>query len=333
MLYDDIIIDSANLFYRLQNNDNSTTTVIELTKKMINFVNDETKKHLKENGTIWIVFDPISKNKLNEEKSFHIQTYSKSTSSIRKNINKNYKAKRQYSPFYAKTIENVMKYFAYRGEKIKEVYSQTYEADDYIEPLVASLPKDSQIALVTTDEDWAKAIKENVYMINKGYDEPWSKKDFFEKYKFNPTPAANILYKSFFGDKSDNIQGCIFMKKAKFMTNIRKTCLNVIKDVSESGISIDDFMHNFEHISYLDIINKENKTNTELLFLEFTIASQKEGVLAKMKQNVHLVRSLLDGKDISKYIHWNPENEKFNDIIRQSIYGLDGKTWFGKVSV
>lgn len=170
-------------------------------------------------------------------------------------------------------------------------------------------------------------------MINKGFDEPWSKKDFFEKYKFNPTPAANILYKSFFGDKSDNIQGCIFMKKAKFMTNIRKTCLNVIKDVSESGISIDDFMHNFEHISYLDIINKENKTNTELLFLEFTIASQKEGVLAKMKQNVHLVRSLLDGKDISKYIHWNPENEKFNDIIRQSIYGLDGKTWFGKVSV
>ena len=52
-----------------------------------------------------------------------------------------------------------------------------------------------------------------------------------------------------------------------------------------------------------------------------------------MNQNIQLVRSLLDGKDISKYIHFNPENKKFNDIIRQSIYGLDGKSWFGKVSV
>lgn len=167
MLYDNIIIDSANLFYRLQNN--STSTIVELTKKMIDFVNDETKKHLKENGTIWIVFDPIAKNKLNEEKSFHIQTYSKSTSSIRKNINKSYKAKRQYSPFYAKTIENVMKYFAYRGEKIKEVYSQTYEADDYIEPLLDLIIKDfneknpngkaiCDIAMVTTDEDFAKYL-------------------------------------------------------------------------------------------------------------------------------------------------------------------------------
>lgn len=323
MIYDNIIIDSANLFYRLTG---KTDSVLDATKKIISFINEESMKHLSKDGTIYIVFDPISKNKLNEEKSFHVQSYS-----TRKTIDKNYKAKRQYSKVYYQTIENILKFFAYRGEKIKEVYSQNYEADDFIEPLVKTL--NGNIALVSNDEDWSKAISETCFLINRGYDEPWSKKDFFEKYKFMPTPAANILYKSFFGDSSDNIQGCIFLKKAKFMTNIRKTCLNVIIDVSNENITIDEFVKRFNGLNYQKVIEKEEKSNLETLFLEFLVANQRENVTGKMNQNIQLVRSLLDGKDISKYIHFNPENKKFNDIIRQSIYGLDGKSWFGKVSV
>ena len=323
MIYDNIIIDSANLFYRLLDGKDG---VIDITKRMISFINEESKKHLKKDGTIYIVFDPISKNTLNEEKSFHIQTYS-----ARKAIDKKYKAKRQYSTLYYQTIENILKFFAYRGDKIKEVYSQEYEADDFIEPLVATL--NGNVALCTTDVDWAKAITKNVYLINKDYNHPWSKKDFYEKFKFNPTPAANILYKAFYGDSSDNIQGCIFMKKAKFMTNIRKTCYNVICDVSNRGITIDEFLKEFNSLDYKEVIKKPEKNEMEILFLEFSIAAQKENVAGKMKQNINLVRSLLEGKDISKFIHCNPENEKFNNIIRQAIFGLDAKTWFGKLSL
>lgn len=321
MLYDNIIIDSANLFYRLQR---EKDTVIDITKKFISFVNDDAKRYLKKDGTIYIVFDPISKSTLNEEKSFHVQSYS-----TRKNINKKYKAKRTYSNLYANTIENIWKFFAYRGESIKEVYAQEYEADDFIEPLVSSLSGD--IALVTTDEDWAKALNEHVFMINRGFDNPWSKQEFYDKFKFNPTPAANILYKSFFGDSSDNIQGCIFLKKAKFMTNIRKTCYNVICDVSNRGITIDEFLKEFDSLDYIQISKKEEKSDLEILAIEFSIASQKENVVGKMKQNIQLIRSLLEGKDVSQFIHFNKENQKFNDMIRQAIYGLDATSWFGKV--
>jgi len=168
-------------------------------------------------------------------------------------------------------------------------------------------------------------------MINKGFDNPWSKQEFYDKFKFNPTPAANILYKSFFGDSSDNIQGCIFLKKAKFMTNIRKTCYNVICDVSNSGITIDDFLKEFDSLDYIKISKKEEKSNLEILAIEFSIASQKENVVGKMKQNIQLIRSLLEGKDVSQFIHFNKENQKFNDMIRQAIYGLDATSWFGKV--
>jgi hypothetical protein len=50
-----------------------------------------------------------------------------------------------------------------------------------------------------------------------------------------------------------------------------------------------------------------------------------------MKQNIQLIRSLLEGKDVSQFIHFNKENQKFNDMIRQAIYGLDATSWFGKV--
>lgn len=323
LLYDNIIIDSANLFYRLQKENEKSNAII---KKMIAFIDDDSKKHLKQNGTIYLVFDPIGKNTLNEEKSFHVQTYS-----TRKNINSKYKAKRTYSSEYLGTIETLVKYYAYRGDGIKEVYSQSYEADDFIEPLIKMLNGD--IALVSNDEDFARYIDEHTFLINKGYDQPWTRQGFYEKYKFYPTPAANTLYKAFYGDSSDNITGCIFTKKSKFMTNIRKTCYNVIKDVSEKGTTIDEFLDEVRHIDYQSLIRKENKTDLDLLLIEFSITSQKEDTLGKMRQNIKLIRSLLEGKDISKFIHSNPENKKFNDIIRQSIYGLDTKSWFGKVSV
>lgn len=328
MLYNNILIDSANLFYRLAKKDDNFTTII---KKMIAHVEEETKAHLEKDGTIYILFDPITLSDLGESKSFKFLSYKKiETKNDRKQKSKDYKSGRVYNPNYQKTIETFLKYYAYRGEQIKLVYSNKYEADDFVEPLLKQLS--GKIALVSNDEDFARYIDENTYLISRGYDDPFNKKEFYDKFKFFPTPAANTLYKAFFGDTSDKITGCIFLKKAKFMTNIKMLCYDYIKEVSDKNISLDDVVKQFRNGSFNDYVEKDDTVRTpfERLFTEFSIASQKESVLSKFYLNVDLIRSHLENKPIDKYIHWNDEKPVLNDVIRQAIYGMDSKSWFGK---
>lgn len=310
MLYDYIVVDTANLFYRLQKDSDDT---LSITKKLIGHIEEEAKAHLREGGIIYLTFDPISKSTLNEEKSFHVSTYSK------KNIDQRYKSGRTYSPIYKQSIENLMKYYAYRGDLIKEVYGP-YEADDYVEPLLALLPKDATVALTTTDLDWSRSINDKVSMINTGYDTPFTKQEFIDKFQFSPTSAANTLYKALFGDKSDDIQGCIFLRKVKFLTNIRQSCLKMIQYVSDSGMSIDDFIKKWNSFDFKEIIKKPTDDPIECIFTEFTIATQRDDVIGKMFRNIALVRSPLERKPITQYVHSNGVNEKFNEIIEKAIF-------------
>ena len=157
MLYDYIVIDSANLFYRCLKNNESAEQVV---RKMISFTED-LRQSLKD--TLYIIFDPISEYDLGESKSF------KFPSSERKKIDENYKANRQYSSAYYQSIVLYKKYYTYRGDKVKTIYSQEFEADDFVEPLLDMLKKEFDekhpdgghtlnIALVTTDYDFSRYI-------------------------------------------------------------------------------------------------------------------------------------------------------------------------------
>ena len=321
MLYDTIMIDSANLFYRLAKNSDTPKKIV---KSLIKFVEEECKPHLHKDGDIYILFDPLSKSDLGESKSF---TYS---TNVRKSIDSNYKKGRSYSPLYGPTIEIFKKYYSYRGDSIKLVYSNQYEADDFVEPIVKSLAG-KKIAIITTDNDYARYISDDIDMINKGFEKPYTIKEFYDDFKFYPTPAANTLYKAIFGDSSDNIEGCINLKKARFITNIRKTSYNYIKYVSDNKISLDDALSQFKTANFNEIVSKKDRGDFGSLFVELYVASQRDEVLLTFYKNIKLIRSQLEGKDVSKFIHSSPEKIEFNEIQKQAIFGIDAKSWFGKV--
>lgn len=319
MLYDYIIIDTANLFYRLEVKNNENATI----KALVNHINKEALPHLRKDGELYLIFDPISLSDIDESKAFNFTT-------TRKEINSSYKKNRTYSSIYKNVILVIQKYFAYRGEQIKEIYSDAFEADDFIEPLFKKIDVSKKIALVTTDLDYSRYITKNVSMINKGYDNPYEMKDFIETFKFKPTVAANTFYKAIFGDKSDNIIGCISLRKAKFLTNIKQTSYEFIKHVSDSGKSLDEALEEFKNCSSYNFYAKDNKNPVEKIYAEFSIASQKEEVMSTFYQNIKIIRSQLEKADISKFIHWNPEKPKFNEIQEQAIFGIKASSWFGK---
>lgn len=317
MLYDYIVIDSANLFYRCLGENEAAEQVV---RKMISFTED-LRQSL--NDTLYIIFDPISEYDLGESKSF------KFPSSERKKIDENYKANRQYSSLYYQSIILYKKFYTYRGDKVKTIYSQEYEADDFVEPLLEMIGPNKKVALVTTDYDWSKYISDDVHMINKGLDKPYSIKDFEEKFLFKPTKASITLYKALYGDESDNIKGSIYLDKTKLVNNIKELCYNYIKEVADMNKSLEDVEKDLKQGYKFDAAHI-GETPLEQLLFAFHMNSKQVNIIDKTILNMSIVRSLLEGKDISKYIHSNPEKPEYNSIIRQSIFKVDTKSWFGK---
>lgn len=317
MLYDYIVIDSANLFYRCLGKSEAAEQVV---RKMISFTED-LRQSL--NDTLYIIFDPISEYDLGESKSF------KFPSSERKKIDENYKANRQYSSLYYQSILLYKKFYTYRGDKVKTIYSQEYEADDFVEPLLEMIGPNKKVALVTTDYDWSRYISDDVHMINKGLDKPYSIKDFEEKFLFKPTKASITLYKALYGDESDNIKGSIYLDKTKLVNNIKELCYNYIKEVADMNKSLEDVEKDLKQGYKFDAAHI-GETPLEQLLFAFHMNSKQVNIIDKTILNMSIVRSLLEGKDISKYIHSNPEKPEYNSIIRQSIFKVDTKSWFGK---
>ncbi len=321
MLYDAILVDSANLFYRLKK---QSTTALEVIKKMINYMDNEVFSHIKNDGTVYILFDPISYTDLGESKSFYYPL------NERKVILSDYKSNRKYSNIYLETIELFRKYYLHRGEKVKLAYSDSHEADDYVEPLL-ELYKDKTVALISNDHDFAGYISKDVHMINESFDKPFTVEEFEKLYEFKPTVAANIVYKSFFGDRSDNITGAIFIKKAKFNVNVKVMCRDYILSVVEKNMTIDEVINQFKTANFKDINDKETKDTFDTLYLTLSIVDLRAPVLDTFLRNVQIIRSSLSGKSIDKYLHSNPVNECLNDIIQKSIYGIPFKQVFGRV--
>ena len=323
MVYDNIIVDVSNLFYRLKKN---SKTSIDIIKKINNYIG-ELQANIHPDGSFYFLFDPISYSDLNEAKNFHYPL------NERKKILPDYKANRVYSELFLETIELFRKYYLYRGEKFKLIYSDEYEADDFIEPLLKRLQEKS-IALITTDYDFARYISDNpvIHMVNKGIDQPFTKDEFEKLFQFKPTNASVIMYKSLFGDKSDNILGALYLKKVKFNTNIKMLCRNYLQEVSDNNMTIDDAVQQLKNATIYSVTNKkENKTAFDELFLVLSIVNLKISILDKIYSNVNIIKSMLADKDIEPYIHCNPENATINDVIHKSIYGIPFRSSFGKV--
>jgi 5'-3' exonuclease len=321
LVYSHIILDLSNLFYRLKGNIRNS---LDITKRLISYTENDVKKHLDKDGVIWVLFDPLSYSDLGEEKAFLYSTK-------RKEILPDYKANRKYSDLFLSTIELYRKYYLHRGDKIKLVYSDEFEADDFIEPLLDKLT--GKIALVTTDHDFSRYISPDIDMITKDWEKPFTIEEFEKLYKFKPTKESVILYLSLFGDKSDNIGGVIFIKKAKFLypDGIKMLCLNFLNWINESKIPLDTIISMFKTSKLYEINAKKDRNPFEELFLQLKANDLKLPMMQTLYTNISIIRSQLETKDISEFIHSNPENPAINSVIYQSIYGISFKNIFGKI--
>lgn len=320
MVYDKIIIDSANLFYRKKKEGMNST---EICKKMIKFIDNDCHQHISPDGEIYILMDPLSKSI--EDKVF---VYGPNK---RKEIDPEYKKGREKAKEYYSAISLFKKYYVYRGDSIKLVYGSNLEADDFVEPLLKRFDEKQNVAIYTTDLDFARYISKNVHLINKDFDKPYTSEDFEKVFKFKPTVASVTFYKALFGDTSDNITGAINLKKAKFMSNINMCCYNCVKYIADNNFTIDEVLNMYNSFNVTHLRAKEERTPLEILFIEFEVASLKEEVNFKLLSNVKIIRSQLENTNIDKFIHSNPVNEKFNEIVKQSIFGVKFTSWFGKV--
>lgn len=327
------------MFYRLKGKYRNS---LDITKKLINYTENDIKNHLDKEGTIWILFDPLSYSDLGSEKAFI-------NSVNRKNILPDYKANRKYSNLFLETIELYRKYYFYRGDKIKLVYSDEYEADDFVSPILKIIQEENKlsskgvfIALLSNDLDFARYIQGRkepyaegfvVDLINKSWDTPYTTKEFFNTFKFMPTEATVTLFKALYGDKSDNISGTIFMKKAQFLCpeGIKMLCLNLLNYINENNISLDDFIKNFKTAVYHKIQNEQNKGPFEDLYVQLKLNDLKIPIIDKLFTNINVIRSQLENKKIDDLIHCNPVNESINSIIHQSVFGISFKNIFGRV--
>jgi len=294
---------------------------------MINYTEGEIKSRLKKDGIVYILFDPVSYSDLGESKNFYFSI------NERKKILSDYKANRIYSNLYLETIELYRKYYIYRGDQIKLIYSDEHEADDYVEPLIKSFNGEKSVAIVTTDYDLAGYMsdKPKIHMINEGWDKPFTSADFEKLFQFKPTPGANILYKSLFGDKSDNIVGAIFMKKAKFNMNVKLLCRDYLKYVADNNLTIDEITKEFKTGNFQESTKRQTKTPFDALFLALSIVDLKVPIMEKLYTNIRVIRSSLTDKTIEPFIHCNAENATINDVIHKAIFGQPFSNTFGKV--
>jgi glycerophosphoryl diester phosphodiesterase len=129
---------------------------------VIERIEREALRNLSETGTLYLLFDPVPSEDLSLDKSFTFVGF-------RKKVLPDYKSGRTYSSTYAAAMRTLRKYYAYRGPRIIEVYSDEYEADDYIISLIENLKKEwnlkypnggteCKIALWSTDQDWSSRI-------------------------------------------------------------------------------------------------------------------------------------------------------------------------------
>jgi 5'-3' exonuclease len=315
MLYDSILIDVSNFFYRVKGKENNVgcVTNIMIDKTL------ETKSRLKKDGRLFLLYDPMPTNDLGVSKVFKYDNN-------RKTENPDYKSGRKFSPLFTECINQYQKYFLYRGDNIVSVYSDQYEADDYVETIVQELKKTpkTKVALMTTDHDYARYLTLGIDMINKDWDHPYTREAFLKDYDFYPSVASVTLFKAIYGDSSDNIKGAITLKKSLEM--IRNSANDAIKYLGENDMLIDNLIKEFTVPVSINIIDMAADSPIKALVANIISMDLNSLVIDQILANINLIRSRCSS--YIKYAHTNPENTVLNSILEESLGRIKNKKSF-----
>lgn len=327
MKYDVILLDVFNLYYRNKGDKNIVLQPWEQAANCVRFINDQVKSYLNEDGYLYLLYDPIIKSDLGLSKKFSYTTY-------RQAIDPGYKANRHHSADVQESVRLIYNYFNYRGDHILNVIDNGLEADDYVAQIVEKYPE-KNIALYTTDMDWARYLGKTVNMIDTHFDKPFTDIDFQEKYGYYPVESAIVVHKALFGDESDNITGALKLKKTKFVSleppeDIGKT---VVDKLSEEKIPLKEFINQMKHFSVAEVIKKPVKTPEETLWMLLDSAQSKFNPLSQFYDNVRLIKSRC--KNVDEHITWHKVNDTANKLIEVTL-GMtkeEPKLVFGNIKI
>lgn len=266
MKYDVIIYDIYNVYYKAINSSSDVFAKYKKDKIQTNGISNTLQR-----------LNDISERYGNEN-VMHYYLFDNAKSKPRKNrelLLPNYKIGRK--------VEN--RYF-YRGLDYLEIilgyYNDNYcirvpgfEADDFVGNVidhdVMAKNDDLKVLLISEDGDWSAFISENVHQLKKNI--IWDKSKFFEYYGFEATRKNIYFYKTFYGDKSDNIEPTLgnferdrFHKCIDTFDNIYQFTSSALKkelDWLDEGYlrkieSIKDLIHNtWEVVSHQDLSKLE----------------------------------------------------------------------------
>jgi len=305
MLYDAILIDTFNLYYKKRK---AHATPISMANDMIDFIEVELAPKLSDKssiGKIFLLFDPLPENDGNVTKTF--KYYAPERKSVRKQILRKYKGTRIEDKNAIDTIHLVKMFYAFRGKKYVTVISPDFEADDFAESIVKSF-EGKNILMFSSDMDWARYISDKVLLCTGNPRETFGKEDYCEKFGFIPSMKTVVIQKALFGDPSDNIASSIVPEKAKYCLPCTDIAQKYLEEISKSGESLDDVIKRISKFTFRFLFAQKKRTNEEELFYRM-ICNEDENMIRNFLTNVQLIRSRC--KAYTPYSSCNDFNKAF----------------------
>lgn len=208
--YSSIIVDSVNFAYRTFRIKGETP--LQISKKSIyrasicNFIDaieSLKEKYLQSDGVIYLLFDNyFSRSDLRSTYMF----------ADRKELSESYKSsrKKESREFY-NSINFIRYYYLVGPSMYRTARIDNLEADDLVEPLLNIIrpSTDSKALMVTTDADWTRYLSDSTDWLPDLSSVPETSFDLSNRMGFRICRDSVILFKTMFGDKSDNIKGIV----------------------------------------------------------------------------------------------------------------------------
>lgn len=235
---------------------------------------------------------------------------------MRKLIDSDYKANRtkENDGFY-RALDFLYAILKVYDDYIYTIREKDTEGDDLIKPLIDSFSKYEKNLLVSHDMDWARMINENT---DWQADQIYNLELFREKHGFLPSIPSICLYKTFRGDKSDNIKpGLPGIREEDLLKIVEKydTIYDVYRDLN-LGLST--------LLSKTFIDKMKNQEVQSNLFKNFELVSfqnlkiniiEENLIRSKFKKDALRALYISLGIEYKKFDHRFKETEEVSDFF------------------
>ena len=187
-MYDHLIIDTSNLFFRsVYFGIEKLQSILSIPKYFLSEIENIKKQFGSENTTLWFLYD---------DSSFL----------LRRELESSYKQNRNRDrlPSIIYSLLCLSQEFLINSEQNYRVVNHYgLEADDLVKP-TKSLVDNKKTLLISYDLDFSRYINSNCNWYN--WKNIFDEKKFIEVFSFYPSHESVKLYKSLNGYKSDNIE-------------------------------------------------------------------------------------------------------------------------------